>query len=261
MAYALITGASKGIGKAMAEQLAARGFNLLLVARSENLLIKLSQQLKNKYKIDVQYFEVDLSENYAANRVNMWCIQHKFPVSILINNAGYAVWGMFDKLTLPEQQNMLQLNINSMVELTYYLIPILKKQPKSFILNVSSTTAYQAVPCISLYAASKAFVLSFTRGLRYELRSSTISVSCLSPGSTSTSFMERANMQPLEKVAEKFSMSPEVVAKIGLNGMFQKKSEIIPGFVNKITASVTSILPKSLLEKIAAGIYEKNLPN
>ena len=259
MSYALITGASKGIGKAMAEVLAAKGKNLLLVARSANLLGEVAEDLKKRFNVDIRVLALDLSAVDAAGEIRKWCLDQKFKINILINNAGYGLWGKFEQLTLAEQQNMMQLNVTTLVELTYHLLPILKEEKQSYILNVASTTAYQAVPCMSLYAASKAFVLSFTRGLRFELRKSNISVTCLSPGSTTTNFIERAKMQALEKTAEKVSMKPEDVAKIGLAGMFAKKAEIIPGMVNKISAGAASYLPKSLLEKIAAGIYEKFL--
>lgn len=259
MSYALITGASKGIGKSFAEALGKKGMDLLLVARSESLLKPFSEELKSKYKIKVSYFATDLSVPGSAGQVSRWCNQEGFKVSILINNAGYGIWGRFEQLPLSEQQNMMQLNMVSLAELTHYMLPVLKTAKQSYILNVASTTAYQAVPCMSLYAASKSFVVLFSRGLRYELRNSNVSVSVLSPGTTSTHFMERAKMEALEKIAAKFSMDPDVVANIGLKGMFHKKAEIIPGFVNKFTSYLSYYLPKAIFEKAAAGIYEKNL--
>jgi short-subunit dehydrogenase len=259
MAYALITGASKGIGKSIAEQLAKKGIDLLLIARSENVLSEVAEDLTMKYQVNVQYLAVDLSNTQSSDLIKNWCEQNNFKIFILVNNAGYGLWGKFDGLTLKEQQNMLQLNMISLVDLTYHLLPMLRKEPQSYILNVSSTTAYQAVPCFSLYAASKNFVLTFSRGLRYELRKSNVSVSCLSPGTTSTNFMERARMQALEKIAEKFAMPSEDVARTAVKGMFNKKAEIIPGLINKITVGLSYYMPKILFEKIAAGIYEKNL--
>src|SRR5205085_6495297 len=112
-------------------------------------------------------------------------------VSILINNAGYAVWGFFENLALDEQLNLMQLNMQAMVSLSHLLIPLLEKNKKAWILNVSSTAAFQAVPTMTVYSASKAFVLTFTRGLNFELKKSTIHVSCLIPGAVETDFMER----------------------------------------------------------------------
>lgn len=254
--YALITGASKGIGKSIALSLAASGYNLLLIARSETELKDLSVQLQSQYKISVLYLVIDLSDKNAPTRIAQWCLKNVSSLSILINNAGYGLWGNFDKLNIQDQLNMLQLNINAVIELTYHLLPELHRQPQSYILNISSTAAYQALPTLALYAASKTFILSYSRALSYELRKSTISVSCLCPGPTATGFASRAGMDALAELAEKFNMTPKDVAEAGLKGMFRKKTEIIPGFLNKLSAFGANHLPKSLIEKISAGLYK-----
>ncbi|HZX72819.1 MAG TPA: SDR family oxidoreductase, partial [Cyclobacteriaceae bacterium] len=227
MKYALITGASKGIGKAIAWELAAKGYNLLLVARSESLLREGAEAIKNKHAVSVDYLPVDLSESQSALKIKEWCTSKNYPVSILINNAGYALWGNFEKLRLEEQTNMMTLNMQAVVNLSYEMLPILRKEKQAYILNVSSTTAYQAIPTLSIYAATKVFVLLFTRGLRQELIDTNVSVSCLSPGTTKSEFMDRAGMEALKPMAEKFEMSAEAVAKIAVKGMFAKKAEII----------------------------------
>ena len=160
--YAIVTGASKGIGREISVLLAKRGYKLILIARSTTELEELAAELPG----EALYFTIDLSEAGAAKKVAEFC--KNLPVSILVNNAGYGLWGNFEENDISQQLNMLQLNINAVIELTYYLLPQLKKQP-SYILNVSSTAAYQAVPTLALYAASKAFVLSFSRALRIEL--------------------------------------------------------------------------------------------
>ena len=255
--YALITGASKGIGRAIAESLARSGYHLLLAARSEEELQQLSELLKEAYKIEVFYLSIDLSVEHAAEQVAAWCKSQVPSLSILINNAGYGLWGDFDQLTLHAQMNMLKLNIDVVVELTHHLLPLLKQQTQAHVLNISSTAAYQAVPTLSLYAASKTFILSYSRALRYELKDSAVSVSCLCPGPTATGFSSRAGMDALADLAEKFNMSPENVAEIGLKGMFNKKAEIIPGFLNKVSVFGTRILPKSLIERITARLYQQ----
>jgi short-subunit dehydrogenase len=265
--YALITGASKGIGKAMAVELAKRKYNLLLIARSGDILKELAAELSQKYQIQVQYLAIDLSVAHACEQIKAWCEANQYAVSILINNAGYGLWGWFEKMSLVEQRNMMQLNMNVLVDLTYMMLPILHKTAestgkKSYLLNVSSTTAYQAVPTMSVYAATKAFVLSFTRALRFELQDSAVSVSCLSPGATDTEFSNRAKMNDgLKATAEKLNMTPEAVAISGINGMFNGNAEIIPGFINAFGAKMTAITPKSLVEKIAGGVYIKHLDN
>jgi uncharacterized protein len=136
------------------------------------------------------------------------------------------------------------------------MLPDLERQKKAYILNVSSTAAYQAVPTLSTYAATKAFVLLFTRGLRHELKGSSVSVTCLSPGATSTGFIDRANLGMLKERAEKFSMKPEEVARIAVKGMFAGKAEVVPGFLNWISVGFVKHLPKPLTEQIAANLYK-----
>jgi short-subunit dehydrogenase len=255
--YALITGASKGIGKSIALLLAQSGYNLLLVARSESELKQLSESVRSSDKVEALYLSIDLSTNDAAQHVRDWCKSLSVPLTVLINNAGYGLWGRFEELDLTAQLNMLKLNMDTVVELTYYLLPLLKEQPQSYILNVSSTAAYQAVPTLGLYSASKSFILSFSRALRYELKSTSVSVSCICPGPTDTEFTKRAGMDALADLAEKFNMPPKLVAEAGLKGLFNKKAEIIPGFLNKLTSFAARHAPKSLVERISAGLYER----
>jgi len=255
--YALITGSSRGIGKAIAENLSKRKYNVLLVARSEKLLRSLATDIIRKYDVDAKWLALDLSEQTAAADIKNWVTRNNFPVSILINNAGYGLWGNFKELSLEDQDNMLQLNVFSLVNLTWLMIPVLVHQPKSYIMNTGSLAGLQAVPTLNLYAASKALVNSFTRGLRYELKNTNISVSLLTPGSVRTGFVERAGMQHLQKMAEKFSMSPEEIATIAVKGMLNKKKEIMPGFINRFSAAMVKILPKSLIENIAESAYKK----
>ncbi len=257
MPYALITGASKGIGKAIAFELAKHGHDLLLVSRSEQLLAEAAVELRKKYSVNVNYFVLDLSQRDCGKTLSDWCIKENFAVGILVSNAGYALWDFFETLKLEDQLNMMNLNMGAMVELAHYFIPLLKKNNPAFLLNVSSTTSFQAVPTMSVYAATKAFVLTFTRGLQYELLDSTVKVSCLIPGTTDSDFMNRANMDALKDFAAKFSMPPEEVARIAVKGMFKGQLEIIPGFSNIASAVGTKFLPKRVAEKIAAGIYLK----
>lgn len=255
--YALITGASRGIGKSIAVLLAQKGYNILLVARSEDELQQLLAQIQSDYKVKALYLAIDLSETGAALKVADWCKSLSVPLSILINNAGYGLWGDFALLSLPAQLNMLNLNMNAVVELSYYLLPVLKAQKQAYILNVASTAAYQAVPTLALYSATKAFILSFSRAIKYELKDTPVSVSCLCPGPTDTGFIKRAGMDAIAHVAEKFNMAPEKVAAIGLKGLFNKKAEIITGFSNKITAFGARHFSKSLVERVAGGLYKR----
>lgn len=253
--YALITGASKGIGKSMTILLAKKGYHVMLIARSATELKELSVFIEKEYKVKALYLAIDLTTPNATTEVSEWCMQHTSELSILINNAGYGLWGSFAELGFTDQANMLQLNINSVVALTHLLLPVLKQQRQAYILNVASTAAYQALPTLALYGASKSFILFFSRALQYELKDGPVSVSCISPGPTDTAFASRAGMDALAHLADKFNVSPDVVAQAAIKGMFNKKIEIIPGFLNKISAFGGRHLPKRLVEKVSASLY------
>jgi short-subunit dehydrogenase len=259
MNQAIITGASKGLGKALAFELAQRGYEVLLIARSADLLQPITADITKKYQSKAYFLAVDLTQQQAIEKIKDWCSSQDFHPSVLINNAGFACWGYFDKLPLNRQLELLQLNILCGVALTHAMLPSLKKQRKSYILNVCSTAAYQAVPTMTLYAASKSFVRSFSRGLRFELRKSNVSVTCLSPGPIASNFIEAANMQAMQEDAKKLEMTPEDVAHHGLEGMFKGKAEVIPGLINASSVILSKIVPDLLLEKIANKIYESKL--
>ena len=257
MSFALITGASKGIGKSIALQLAANKKDLLLIARSEQQLQELAIDVQKKYGIKAYYLSMDLSRQEASRHVFNWCSENGYDVDMLINNAGYGLSGSFERYTLEEHVNMMQLNMNVVVEMTYLFLPQLKKQPKAYILNIASSAAYQAIPYLSLYAASKSFVLQFSRGLHHELKQTNVSVTCVNPGATDTAFVDRANVgtKGLE-LAKKFNMRPDEVAKIALDGMYKGKTEVITGFLNKLGAALAWLLPKKTIEKASAKIYQ-----
>ena len=257
MKHALITGASKGIGRAIAQELAARGVHVVLVARDRFLLEELAVELKATHKIDARYFAVDLASADAIAQVYHWISEQQIQIHILVNNAGYGLSGPFESYTAAEHEEMMRVNMNVPVALTSAFLPHLKRNHPSYVLNIVSSAAYQSVPGLSTYAASKAFMLSFSRGLRYELRKQGISVTAVSPGSTDTGFATRAKVgQKGLKAAEKVNMTPEAVAKIAVKAIYGKKAEVITGFINQLGAFLVWLLPKKLAEKTAAGIYE-----
>jgi len=256
---ALITGGSKGIGFALGEELAKRGFDLLLIARSETELKTACAELAGRYKIQTHSLAIDLSEVEAPDKILECVRRNKLSISILINNAGYAVWGGFEELPFAEQQRMLTVNVVNLMKLTHLLLAELRRHTKSYILNVASTTAYQPIAWLNVYAASKAFVISFSRALRTELANSPVSVSVLVPGTTTSSFMDRAGMnsERIRNSASKVTMLPSEVAAYAIERMFKGKNEIVPGFVNRLSALLIPFMPKWLPEKIAANIYKK----
>ncbi|MCA0233871.1 MAG: SDR family NAD(P)-dependent oxidoreductase [Bacteroidetes bacterium] len=256
--YALVTGSAKGIGKAIANELAQRQYHLLLVDFDQEVLEYTQTELRGRYPaLSVHTFVQDLSEPEAVANIEKWLTPFKNKLKVAINNAGFGLTGRFTDLNIEEQLNMVDVNFKAVVRLSYLFVSILKNNGETYLLNVASTTAYQSVPYLAVYAASKAAVLSFTRSLRFELRETDLSVSTLSPGSTDTAFVNRARMgEHTKKTASKVNMTPEAVGKIAVKGLFAKKSEIIPGFLNVLNAHLPKYVPKILTEKVAANIYE-----
>lgn len=258
MLYAIITGASKGIGKAIAEELATRKINLILIARSESLLTEIATDLSSRYGIHTDTLSIDLALPDAPKQIASWVREKGYSVNMLINNAGYGLSGSFERYDAAAHADMMQVNMTTPVTLTRLLLSELKSHPKSYILNIASAAAYQAVPGLTAYAASKSFLVSFSRGLRYELRNTPVSVTVVSPGGTDSDFANRAQVsEKAVKAGEKLNMTAEEVAKQAVNAMFAQKTEIITGFVNQLGAFLVWLLPKKLAEKMASGIYSQ----
>lgn len=257
MPYALITGASKGIGKAIAFELAKRNFNILLTARSVELLQSVVDEIKKTYPVEVKFFPLDLLEKDAPQKLYNWCTENNFDVSILINNAGFGLSGTLTTSSLEKNTNLLQLNIVAPTQLCQLFMPLLQKHEKGFIMNIASTAAYQSVPYLNIYSASKAYVKSFSRGLSRELAGTNISVICISPGPTDTDWAATANVpNKVLKMADKLNMSPEVVAKKAVKAMFKKRTEIVLGFTNKMGVFLSWLLPKKLVEITTEKMYK-----
>jgi short-subunit dehydrogenase len=257
MEYALITGASKGIGRAIARELASRNFNVLLVSRSEDLLRQLAGELASRYGVKTDWLALDLSLAEAPQNVLDWCRARAYDVHILVNNAGYGLSGPFEKYPLGDDLNMMQLNMLALVGMTSLFLPALHQRSRAYILNVASSAAYQAVPGLTLYAATKSFVLAFSRGLHQELHKTRVSVTVVSPGATDTDFPNRAQLgEKGRKAAERLNMTPEAVATIAVKAMLAGKPEVITGFINKLGAAMAWLLPKTIVERTAMKIYE-----
>jgi short-subunit dehydrogenase len=257
MPTALITGASKGIGKAIAEHLAKANTDVLLVARSEDLLQELAASLHQAYGVKTDYLAIDLSMDDSPSRIYDWCIENNHKVNILVNNAGYGLSGHFQDHSLLLHLDVMKVNMNVPVELCYYFLPMLLDQKEAYILNIASQASFQAVPGLNIYAASKAFLQSFSRGLQYELRKTHVSVTVVYPGSTDTNFAETAKVGAKAlKAAQTFNMSADKVAEASLNAMFSRKTEATIGMINKVGKFLVWLMPKKMSEKAAANIYE-----
>jgi len=257
MSFALITGASKGIGRAIAIELAARKINLLLIARNEALLSETAGELKNKYGIEVYFLATDLGQPHAAKKIFDWCQENNYTVNILVNNAGYGLSGKFENHSAAEHIDMMLVNTITPLSLISLFLPLLKKQDKAYILNIGSSSAYQAVPFMGIYAASKSFIVSFTRALKYELKDTNVVVTLVSPGVTESEFNARAKVpEKALKAADRIAMTAEAVAKIAVKSMFNEKTEVVVGFLTKLTLFMVWLLPKKLIERIGSGFYK-----
>lgn len=253
MNYTLITGASRGIGAALAKRCAREGMNLLLIARSDELLKDLAHELSSTYRVEVVPIGLDLLEPHAVKRLYQYCVEKQYKIRVLINNAGFGIWGEFETVSLEEQLNMIRLNQHVMVELCYRFIPMLKEMPYAHILNVASTAAYQPVPYFSVYAACKTFVVSFSRSLRVELKKKKINISCICPGPTESSFFERAGFEKFGTSG--FKMETDEVAEAAIKGMIARKAIIVPGFSNRLGTYFSKYIPSGWTARIIAGYF------
>lgn len=256
MTYTLITGASKGIGKAFAYECAARGMNLVLTARSTQLLDELAKELTAKYKVDVKTHTADLLDHAVHKKIFGWIAENGWPVNMLINNAGMGYFGRFDKTPLDKHLEIMHLNMDGMVRMAYQFLQNSDTAQQRYLLNTVSTGAFQPVPNMAVYCASKAFMLSFSRALRYELRKDKVNVTALCPGGTETDFFAPAAMEKVVEKNARFIMKADEVAKDGLKGLLNNKAVVIPGFVNKAGAYAARYAPQAMVVKQAAWFFK-----
>jgi short-subunit dehydrogenase len=257
MVYTLITGASKGIGLSIAKELAKRKFNVLLLARDGAKLQENVSLIQKVYNVEADFIALDLTESNAIEILISWLNKNDYKLNALINNAGYGLSGQIQSYSLAEHENMMELNMLVPVRLIYSLLPMLRLEPKGYIMNVGSSASYQSIPGLNIYAASKSFILSFSRGLKHELKRTGISVTVVSPGATDTDFVDRAKVKSHKAIqlAKATNMHPDEVAKLAVDAMLSEKTEVITGVINKLGVFLTWLLPKRFIEKNIASIY------
>jgi short-subunit dehydrogenase len=254
----LITGASSGIGEVFARKLSARGRNVLLVARSEDKLITLCNELGRSNSIRAQYVALDLSRPESPARLFEEVEKRALSVDMVINNAGFGSMGEFSKLDLARELNMIDLNIKSLVELTHrFLAPMLERK-EGTIINVASTAGFQPVPFMATYAATKAFVLSFSEALWEENRPHGIHIMALCPGVTDTNFFEAAHGH---KPPARLSQSPEDVVETALRALGRGKSHVISGWTNFLMIESERLAPRSLVTRLAGRMMRSQQEN
>jgi len=244
----LITGASTGIGAAFARKLAARGRNVLLVARSEDKLIALCNELGRLTSIRAQHLALDLREPGAAAQLLEETKKRELEIEMLINNAGFGSMGDFAKLDLEHELEMLQLNVRAVVDLTHRFLGPMRERKRGTIINVASTAGFQAVPYMSTYAATKAFVLSFSEALWEENRLHGIHVMALCPGVTETNFFEASK---IDRPPMRTIQTPEEVVDTALRGLARQKHIVISGWTNWFTVEAERFVPRSMVTKLA----------
>ncbi|HMK27753.1 MAG TPA: SDR family NAD(P)-dependent oxidoreductase [Chitinophagaceae bacterium] len=243
--YALIGGGSKGIGYAIAEALAKRNFNLILIARHKDSLIAAKNKLESKYGVHVETIQFDLSKKEAATEIAAWCTDNNIPLKVLCNVAGFG--GSKDYLSLPLDtlRYMVDLNVESCMALSLTLLPLLEKNAPAYILNVASMAGFAPIPIKNMYSATKSAVIFFSYGLRYQLKEKNISVSVLCPGPVYTKPEIKAETKKqLGWFGDQMAVSPEKVGEIAVRKTLHKKMVIIPGGLNKIVAFVIRVLPR-----------------
>lgn len=245
-----MTGASSGIGEEFATLLATQGVNLIIAARRIDQLNALAAKLTAKYNISVEVFPVDLTEEHASKNLFEFATREGKEVDLLINNAGAGPYRHFLKSPLVDHEKIITLNMTSLTSLCHYFGKhMLSHGRPSYILNVASVAAYQPVSRFAVYCSSKTYVRIFSQILRYELKDSNVSVSCLCPGGTKTEFLDKNNQK--SKSGDRFLMGASKVARLGLEGTFKKKSVIIPGLINKLSCLFPMVLPNSLNLRIS----------
>ena len=252
----LITGASSGIGAAFARKLAARGRNVFLVARSEDKLITLCSELGRLSGIRAHYFTLDLLKPDAAAELLEETKRRELVVDTLINNAGFGSMGDFSRLDLARESEMIDLNIKALVDLTYRFLGPMRERGQGTIINVASTAGFQPVPYMATYAATKAFVLSFSEALWEENRQFGVHVMALCPGVTDTDFFARAR---IERTPMRTIETPEDVVETALRAMVHRKPSVISGWTNWLAVEAERFVPRSLVTKIAGKALRSHM--
>jgi short-subunit dehydrogenase len=250
--WALITGASAGIGVAFAKELALGGTNLVLTARRKDRLEDLARGLAENYKIGAEVIAADLVDSNSPEKIFAFTKEKGIEIELLINNAGFGQYGEFPAIELQRLLDMVQVNCSAVVHLSGLFLPQMIQRKRGDVLILASTASFQAVPYISTYAATKAFDLLFAEGLAEEMKPYGIRVCALCPGSTESEFHAVAGQEKFLRNAE----TAEKVAHTGLKALAAGKSCVISGFGNYLGAYGERFVPRRFVTKIAAGMFK-----
>ena len=257
--FTLITGGSMGIGRAIAYECAGRNMNLLLVSLPEPELEITAEDIRNKFGVVVHTLSIDLTDRDAPEKVYSWCKENQWQINILVNNAGRAGTAVFEDSSFEYNDIRIQLNIRALVCLTYLFLKDLKSLDRSYILNVGSFSAFYSIPYKSVYCASKAFVLRFSRALNAELKNTPVSVTVVCPNGVKTNPDTHKRISTHGMLTRSVILSAEEVARIAVDGMFKNKIVVIPGFFNKLLLIISKVIPPGTTERRIVKIFKKEL--
>ena len=249
--YALVAGGSKGIGYAIAEALAKRQYNLILIARHLDSLQAAKEKLESAYRIHVDLLVNDLSRQEAADEIGQWCFENEIPLKMLCNVAGFGGERDYPSLSMEETRYMVRLNVESCMALTLRLLPLLEKNAPSYVLNVASMAGLAPIPSKNGYSATKSAVIFFSYSLHYELMDKNISVSCLAPGPVFTKpSIVRDTKKNLGWFGTRMAVKPEKVGEIAVRRTLQHDLLIIPGILPKLTSVIIRLMPRKWMVSI-----------
>ena len=243
--WALITGASSGLGLEFADLLAAQKVNLVLAARRQEPMEKLASDLRQKHGVDVLVEAIDLAAPGAAGRLKSNLDARAVAIDVLVNNAGYGLHGDFQEMPIERTLEMIQLNITALTELTYLFGRDMATRRSGHILLVASLLAFQAVPSYAAYAATKAYVLALGEALHDEFRPHGVVVTSLCPGHTATGF-DAAAGATISPVLRLLTMNPRPVARSGIRALLQRKATVVAGLPNKMAAFSNRLTPRAM---------------
>jgi len=252
---ALITGASSGIGYELAKQFAKNGYSIVAVAQNESRLESSAENLRKEYNVEVITIAKDLSHTASAQEIFTELKNKNIIVEVLVNNAGFTVLGKFSETNTDEILRMMQVNMVTLTYFTRLILAEMVERRSGKILNVASTAAFQPGPFMSVYYASKAYVLMFSEALAIELKDSGVSMTTLCPGATKTNFAKSANMLQTKLFKDK-GMKAHIVAAKGYNGMMRGKSLVIPGLKNKFFTFGVRFIPRKTAALVAKHMHK-----
>jgi len=249
---ALVTGASSGIGEAFAQILAARGMDLVLVARSADKLRALAQTLSEQHGIRANFIPADLSHEGSAQEIYRRTQELAIPVDLLVNNAGFGTYGVFDTLAPEREHEEIMLNVTALIDLTHAFVPAMAERKAGGVINVASIAAFQPLPYHAVYGASKAFVLSFSLALWAEYSKRGVRVVALCPGPTATNFFTVLAAPEMPVMGRMHT--PEAVVMAGLRALEQGQPYAVEGRRNAFGAQLTHMAPLALTARVFARV-------